>query len=952
MAPIYVKSVYSFLSSTITIDEYISFAKKNNYSNLCLCDDNMYGVMEFIKKCQDNNINPIVGVDFNNLLLFAKNYNGYQNLLHLTRVKSERELGINDYQDYCHNLVCFIDCDNENKDNLIKIYDDYYLYSNNIDNKEYLYLHKTLCLNKEDVDTLKYLNMLRDNKTVLDEYEFNKDIYYLDYNCDEYQEFYNKCHLELPKYALNIPDFCKYNDTKGLNSDEYLYNLSIKGLNKRFNNKVTMKYKDRLLYELSIIKQMGYSNYFLIVYDYIKYAKTNNILVGPGRGSAAGSLVSFSLGITEVDPLKYDLLFERFLNPNRVTMPDIDTDFPDILRDKVIEYCINKYGVDKVSLITTFTPFGSKLAIRDMGRIMNIPLYVIDDLTKKIGNNSLLEAISDNKIKELINSDLKLKKLYTVATKIEGIPRHSSIHAAGVIMSNTQLEKIIPLTYYEEKYVSCYEAKYLEEMGLLKMDFLGIKNLTMISEMINLINQEDIKFNAIPLTDKDTFKIFASGDTVGIFQFESNGMKSFLERLKPDCFMDIYNANAFFRPGPSNYIDLYIARRNGKTSIDYFDDRLKPILEDTLGIIVYQEQIMQIANVMAGFTMSEADILRRAVSKKKIDDIKNFHDKFIDGSINNNYSSDLSEKIFQMILDFASYGFNKSHSVAYSIISYKMAYLKYHYPLYFYKVLLDNSISDNQKTIELIKECKKKNITVLKPDINKSNDKYTISHGKILLPFNTINSVSSVNAKKIIEIRNNSFSDIYDFFIKMIENNFSKNIIISLINSGSLDSFGYNRKTLISNLDNLINYGNLVHDLGNDFVLKPEINITDDYTNEELINNEKEIFGFYLSNHPVTYYRSKIGNCISLNKIKDYFNKNIKTILMVDRIKEITTKKGEKMAFLTCSDECSSIDATIFPNIYKDFNTIKKGDIVTIDGKIERRRDYEIIVNKIEKISK
>ena len=953
MTPIYVKTVYSFLSSMVTIDNLVDFAKKNNYSNLCICDDNMYGVMEFIKKCQSNNINPIVGIDINGILLFAKNYDGYKNLLHLNKIKSERDLEINDYKDYSNDLVCFIKYDNELKMELTKIYSDYYIYSSDINNSEYLYIHKTLCLNKNDIDTLKYLNMLRDNKTILDEYEFNNDVCFINYDSDIYNEFFNKCHLELPKYTLNIPDYCKYNDTKGLNSDEYLENLSIIGLNKRLNNKVTVKYKDRLLYELSIIKKMGFSNYFLIVYDYIKYAKMNNILVGPGRGSAAGSLVSFSLGITEVDPLKYDLLFERFLNPSRITMPDIDTDFPDIERDKVIEYCINKYGINKVALITTFTPFGSKMAIRDMGRILNVPLYVIDDLTKKIGNRNLSEALNDIKIKELIQSDNKIKKLYEMSLKIEGIPRHSSIHAAGVIMADMPLDSIIPLTFYDDKYVSCYEAKYLEELGLLKMDFLGIKNLTMISDIINLINKDsknNLNFNNIQLDDIDTFKIFQNGDTCGIFQFESNGMKDFLRRLKPNSFIDIYNANAFFRPGPSNYIDLYIERRSGKANVDYMDERLKPILKETLGIIVYQEQIMAIANVMASFSMSEADILRRAVSKKKIDEINKFHDKFVDGSINNNYSKELSENVFNMILEFASYGFNKSHSVAYSIISYKMAYLKYHYPLYFYKVLLDNSISDNLKTIELIKECKKKNISVIKPNNNISLDKYVIYYNKIILPLNIINGVSSVNAKKIIEIRKDKFIDIYDFFIKIIENNISKNIITALINSGCLDNFNYNRKTLINNLDNLINYGNLVHDLGSDFVLKPEINIVDDYTNEELIKNEKEIFGFYLSNHPVTYYRDKINGCINTSKVKDYFNKYIKTVLMIDKIKEVTTKKGEKMAFLDCSDEEGSIDVTAFPKVYQELSDIKKGDIVFIEGKIERRNDYAIIVNQIKKL--
>ena len=949
MIPIYLKTVYSFLSSTITIDELISFAKKNRFSSLCICDDNMYGVMEFIKKCHSNEINPIIGVDFDNILLYAKNYDGYQNLMKLSTIKSERDITIDDLKNNSDGLICFINEQKDNIEEITNVFLEYYIYTEDINNKDYLYLCKTLCLKREDTEILKCLNLLRDGKKISDDYFFNDDCYYIDVTDKRYDEFIYKCHLELPKYSLNLPNYCEYNDTLGLDSDEYLYNLSIKGLNKRLNNQVTIKYKDRLLYELDVIKKMGFSNYFLIVYDYIKYAKMNNILVGPGRGSAAGSLVSFSLGITEVDPIKYNLLFERFLNIERITMPDIDTDFPDEKRDEIINYVAKKYGQDKVCLISTFGTFGSKMALRDMGRVMNVPLYIIDDLCKKIGDKSLKEALELNSIKSFVESDNKIKKLYEVASKIEGLPRHSSIHAAGVVMANSPLVETIPLVYYDDKYLSAYEAMYLEELGLLKMDFLGIRNLTIIDDTLGLVKEYkkiDLKFNEIPLDDTETYKIFSNGDTLGIFQFESNGMRDFLMRLKPNSFTDIYNANAFYRPGPSSNIDLYIKRRHNLVPTEYFDESLKNILRDTCGIIVYQEQIMEIAHVMADFTLGEADLLRRAMSKKKKEELMKYQDKFINNAIKKGYDKELVSNIYNLILNFASYGFNKSHSVAYSMISYKMAYLKAHYPLYFYLSLLKGALNDDIKTINYIKEMKKHNIKIIKPDINKSTDEFSIYYDNILLPFNIIKGIGSDVARKIIKARDDGFTDIYDFFLKVVNSGISQNIIELLITSGCLDNFGYNRQTLINNMDSLINYGNLCKDLGSDFVLKPEVNISDEFERETLIKQEKECFGFYLTNHPVSFYKNKIKS-INLIDINKYFNKNITCVVMIDKIKEITTKKGEKMAFLSCSDEEASCDITIFPNLYKELLNISKSDIIKVEGRVERRSNYNIIANSI-----
>lgn len=467
--PLYNKTTYTFLSSLLEIDDLINLAKKHNLTSIAICDDNMFGAMEFIKKCQQNNLNPIIGLDLKDRLLFAKNYLGYQNLLKLTTLKTQKELTNEDYLTYKDNLICipFSQID--------LIYEDifYPLTKNNNITDQTIYINKLLYKEEKDYETLKYLELLRDNLTITSNYQEKKNCYYQELKINKIAlentfKLSKMCSLKLPKFSLNLPDYCP-------NSNQYLINLAYAGLKKRLDNNLTNPYTKRLKYELDIIIKMGFANYFLIVYDYIKYAKKNNILVGPGRGSAAGSLVSYSLGITDIDPLKYDLLFERFLNPERKAMPDIDTDFPDIYRDQILKYVKEKYGEKKVANIITFGSMQAKLCLRDIGRVMNVSSIDIDNLTKIIGSSkeSLKEIIKTNdKIKILIKSDLKIKKLIEVACQVEGIKRHSSIHAAGIIISKTNLDELLPLIYDKDNniYISGYEASYLEDLGLLKMD--------------------------------------------------------------------------------------------------------------------------------------------------------------------------------------------------------------------------------------------------------------------------------------------------------------------------------------------------------------------------------------------------------------------------------------------------------------------------------------------------
>ena len=599
MGPLYIKTDNSLLKSLIKIDDLINFAIKNNIKSLAIADDSMYGCLEFYIKCKNNNIKPIIGLEINNIVLYAINYNGYKNLIKLDTINSKEKVDINTLIKYSDDLICIVPYNNLNNFNDYKFYKHLYKGYTNLSEKNSLegkkvYFNEILYLEEKDKDYLKYLYAIK-NGSLIDLAKYDNHLLnyklYLD-DCNE--EIIDLCNIEIPFNQDLLP---VYNCPNNLDSFSYLKLLVKNGLKSIFGEKVNKVYLDRLKYELDIINKMGFCNYFLIVWDYVNFAKQNNILVGPGRGSAAGSLVSFCLGITTIDPIKYDLFFERFLNPERISMPDIDIDFEYTKRDEVINYCIKKYGIKKVAPIITFGTLGSKQVIRDVGKILNIDIKVIDKITKSL--DSKLNLINNYpNVKHYLTTD-KLKMLYKIALKLEGLKRHTSVHAAGVVMSKYDLDEIIPLSYHDNLYTTGYSMEFLENLGLLKMDFLALKNLTLINNILEEIN---IKFNDIPLDDKDTYKLFNDVDTIGIFQFESQGMMNLLKKFKINSFDDIVAVIALFRPGPMSNIDSYIKRKNNLEKIDYIDDSLIPILKYTYGIIVYQEQIMQIANVMANYS--------------------------------------------------------------------------------------------------------------------------------------------------------------------------------------------------------------------------------------------------------------------------------------------------------------------------------------------------------------
>lgn len=953
MVPLNIKTNNYLLHSMIKIKDLIQIAKENNINALTITDDNMYGCIQFYKECKKNNIKPIIGLEIKlpeKIILYAKNYNGYKNLIKITTLKSEKELDINILDKYSEDLICIIPFESKIKYNeLKKIYKDLFVsYKNNeeknkikINNK--LYMHEILCIKKEDEKYLKYLKAIKEGKNYLEINDDYTDSSLLPLKNEDTSIIEELCNIEIKMHKDLLPIYT--ND----DSYELLKQECIKGMKRIFGSSAPRKYAERLKEELKVIKELGFCDYFLIVKDYIKYAKERGILVGPGRGSAAGSLVAYTLNITTIDPLKYDLLFERFLNKDRVTMPDIDVDFEDTRREEVMKYCVQKYGAKKVALIITFGTLASKQAIRDVSKVLDISPSKVDILSKMLDSKKNLKDNYTNQVKKFLDINPELKKAYKIALKFEGLKKHTSLHAAGVVMSKYNLDENLPLSKNNDFYISQYDKDYLEEIGLLKMDFLGLKNLTLITNILNEI--KDITFDTIPEDDKETIDIFNKVNTVGIFQFESPGMINFLKKLKPDSFNDLVAALALFRPGPMKNIDSYINRKKGKEKVDYFHENLEEILKPTYGIIVYQEQIMKIASTMAGYTFSEADLLRRAMSKKNEEILIKEKDKFINGSVKKGYDENLAKKVYELIFKFADYGFNKSHSVAYAMISYRMAYLKAHYPIIFMKNLLTQAINSESKTKEYIYECTKYNIKIKQPDINLSTDNYIIVNNNIIYPLTNIKNIGS-NAVKIIleERKKEKFKDIFDFVRRCYKDAVTTKTIENLILSGAFDSFNISRKTLMDNIEVITNYGEIGTYLDED-IFKPELEDSGEYKKEELMNHELELFGFYLTNHPITEYKRKY-NHIDLKNIKNYFDKQIETIVYVDKIREIETKNKEKMMFISASDELSKIDIVVFPKTYKQIKQINNGNIIKIKGKVEKRYDeYQIIATQIIKLN-
>lgn len=965
--PLYVKSNYSFLSSLVKIDDLVDRCVKYDINSVALCDDNMIATMYFYKKCVEKGIKPIIGLEVkykdNSLLLYAKSYLGYQNILKI--LTDGTDVSVDDLTNYRSDVLCIVPFKSSNIFNEIKdIFSDIYLgFANKEEEYQALkitsrivFLNKILYVDKKDSKYFKYSIMMKDKKNVLDDIEYIDNNNYLIPNdfvlrlssqngIDSSNFIASICNLDFPKYDNLIPT---YENSFGVSSSDYLTSLSIQGITLRLNGKVSEVYKKRLLYELDVIKKMGFSDYFLIVYDYVKYAKKNGILVGPGRGSAGGSLVAYALGIIDVDPIKYDLLFERFLNPGRATMPDIDIDFSDIYRDNVINYVKEKYGDKKVAGIVAIGTLKAKAVLDDVSKILKISQDKTDRLKKYIDFNVKLKDVYDKneEFKNIIDNDERLALLYEVSLFFEGFPKNTTTHASGIIISRVDLDSVIPLIKQDGMYNSSFEMGYLEELGLLKMDFLGNRNLTTIMDILaNIKKYEgvDIDFLNIPLDDLDTLRLFYNVDTNGIFQFESDVMKNLLKKLKVTTFEDIVAADALVRPGPDT--NTYLERRNNNTVVSYPSKEVEPVLAPTYGVMIYQEQIMQIANIMAGFSLSEADILRRAMSKKKKDILKVQEEKFISGALKKGYTYEVAKSYYDDILSFAQYGFNKSHAVAYSMVAYKMGYLKVHYSKYFYLSLLSMIIGSDTKTLQIIREARSRGVNFRLPDINKSTEKYEIVEDGILFPLSNIRNIGVNTALEIIKARKSGFDNLFECLTKLVEIGINRKNIESLVYASCFDSFGYNKNTIITNLDNLLTYAFIAKGLDSDIIEHPSIEEVSEFSRDVLMSKEKELFGFYLSHHPTSMYKDRY-KVINLIDIKEYYNNTIDTLILVEKVKNHTDKKGNTMAFITGSDEVTSCEYIVFSKAFNSISEVKKGDILLVRGKVDKKENYQIIVEK------
>ena len=992
---LFTRSHFSLLNGLMSIDNLLQQAKENGFSAVALTDYHaLHGALEFYKKAPHYGIKAIFGlevsVDDYQLVLIAKDNKGMQTLHRLSYLLSkQRTISFNDFKYEQAHLIIILPSEKgpfeaaiyeENDDEVHHIFklfkqelSDFYLGITHQESKFFqksnAYLRnialaydiKTVAMpkvyyqKKEDHHAFRALRAIDTQKLMSDSsLTFAPDRHFL--TMDELKLLYDKeciqqandiadlCHVDLQQMKTTLPQF---ENNYGVENSVFLENLSKKGLEKRLNKTPPKAYIDRLNHELNIITSMGFTDYFLIVYDVIRFAKIKGINVGPGRGSAAGSLVSYSLGITEVDPLVYNLMFERFLNPQRQSMPDIDIDFPDDRRDEVVQYAISKYGEDHVTHIVAFGSLRARQSFRDCARILNIPTYTVNQVAKMINYETLMATYQNNKSFALsINTSKELSEVFNLALKLEGKPRHLTLHAAGIVASKKPLLDVIPVVYLEGNVnATQYDMSNLEDLGLIKIDFLGLRNLSIIDRIAQDIRKENPVFSIqqIPLDDKKTFEVLAKGETTGIFQLESSEMRNLLRKLKPTRFLDIVDTIALYRPGPMENIPTYLENRDQPQNIDYLHEDLKAITQSTYGILIYQEQIMEVAQKFAGFTLAKADILRRAMSAKDAKSLKGLEAEFKQGAIELGHSEALSNRIFALIYKFADYGFNKSHSVAYSMVAYQLAYLKANYSDIFYTELLNSVIGAESKTKLYIDECQRLSVKLEVPSLNTSDVIYKRHLDLIRLPLSLIKGISKTTAQKIVQERkDNGFYRSYtDAVVRLRMLKINEGQINVLIDSGTFDIFDLSRETMKHNLQEVLLYANLVSiedkdgQIVFDYGLVSEPKLSFVSSNKKItLANEFAALGFYLSDYPTRMLKERYQTAAIYQLVPA--QKPYRVIAKVDRIKEHRAKNGKLMAFLAISDDSGNMDAIMFNNVYERFkDKFSVDDLVLIKGNVK-----------------
>lgn len=871
---------------------------------------------------------------------------------------------------------------------LVATNDVHYLYR-----KDNLAHEVLLCIQTgktmDDSDRMSFPNdefYLKSPEEMYDVFSFCKEA------VENTEKIAEMCNVEFEFNKTKLP---KYDVPNGMTSKEYLRKLCFKGLKERYSDTNDDLIK-RLNYELSVIEQMGYVDYFLIVWDFIKFARDQGIMTGPGRGSAAGSLVAYCLGITKIDPIKYNLLFERFLNPERVSMPDIDSDFCYERRQEVIDYVVKKYGKDKVTQIITFGTMAARAAIRDVGRALNYSYAEVDVVAKmipfKIGM-TIDKALTYNKeLKDKYENDERIKKLIDISKSLEGLPRHASTHAAGVVISRDPLVKYVPLQKNEGTIVTQYTMTTLEELGLLKMDFLGLRTLTVIMDTLDMIKEDydkDIDIDKIDFDDKDVYNMISNGNTEGVFQLESAGMKQFMTELKPSKLEDIIAGISLYRPGPMDQIPKYIQNKNHPENIMYEHELLKPILDVTYGCMVYQEQVMQIVRDLAGYSLGRSDLVRRAMAKKKmkvmeeerknfIYGIKNDNGEFIiPGAIRKGVDEKTANKLFDEMIDFANYAFNKSHAAAYAVVAYQTAFLKKYYPVEFMASLLNSFVDNLDKVAFYVQVSRKTGIKVLPPDINESFPHFRVVNGNIRFGLAAVKNVGINAAMDIVNnrIKNGKFTSVIDFFERIDERQMNKKAVESLIKAGAFSSFGVYRSQLLSVYEKIIDsiHKNKERNIVGQISIFSSENVDDnvsytlpdikEFSKNAILTMEKETMGLYISGHPLDEYVDDIEritkyntsdfknnvDAFAKNQIYDNMKVTIAGIITNKKIK--FTKNNNMMAFVEIEDLYGVIEVIVFPTIYEKYSSYIKDDFpVIIKGKVSIREDEDpkIICDEIE----
>jgi len=1060
-------SHYSLLDGLSKIDELIDLARAFGMPAFALTDHGvMYGAIEFYKKGKKAGIKPIIGVEAYvarnghtnkrpklderpyHLILLAKNYEGFQNLMKLTTIahlhgyyykpRVDHEL----LEKYGKGIIATSACLASETSRAILNSDmdsarEAAIRYQKIFGKENFYLEVQhhphipeqaqvnekiyqmgkeldipivatndshypkvedayaqdvmMCIQmKKTLDDKDRMSYMHEDFSFKSPERMKKDFVDHPEVISNTLEVAEKCNVDIEFGKILLPSF----EVPGNKTpDEYLSELCQKGFLDRYGtHDVSEELKKRLEYELLVIKKTGYAPYFLIVSDFIVWAKNNRIVVGPGRGSAAGSLVAYLTKITDIDPITYDLIFERFLNPERISMPDIDTDFADSRRDEVLKYVSDKYGHDHVAQIITFGTMAARASIRDVGRAMNLPYTYCDKVAKMIPTGmTLQEALSSvPEFKEIMN-DPQGKKLIETAMRVEGCVRHASTHACGVVITKEEIDKYTPRqvgTNSEESIMTQFEMHAIEDLGLLKMDFLGLANLTIIENTLEILKKArgiDIDMTKIPLDEKAAYELLQRGETTGVFQLESAGMKRYLKMLKPTEFEDIIAMVSLYRPGPMEFIPDYIDGKHKRRKVTYLDPQLKPILEKTYGIAVYQEQIMEIARRIAGFSYGEADVLRKAVGKKIASLLQEQEQKMIQGMVEHKIKPDVAKAIWEFILPFARYGFNRSHAACYAMIAYRTAYLKSRYPAEFMASLLTSDQGNMDRIAIEIAECRAMGLEVLPPDLNESFSTFTVVYdslevdskktsNKIRFGLNAIKNLGENIVKEIIRERkaNGHYQSLEDFLSRIKIRDLNKKSIEALAKSGALDRFG-ERNKLLFNVEKMLSFVKNMHQeaetrqaslfgmmVESSVLPKLLLDNTQDASEKQRLSWEKEFLGLYLSSHPMHHILGLLvdQNVTSFDEINKYpaqfRNKNLKVVGVLTNLKKIITKKGESMLFARMEDVAGSAEAIIFPSVLKDNELLWQEDnlIMMLCKLSDKDGETKLICNAAKIINK